>query len=146
MMTYTHARRRLGRRPPWVAAMGCDDIQQYIEDFLDPHDHGGLLLPHEEAYTIAEEWLADLLADGTPVTGQVIHDSITLDDLAAYQIIKTACPTCRGWAARGGRPAPRFDESREQWMTYRGGWYPCPACHGSGIYHPEHPEASETRV
>lgn len=43
---------------------------------------------------------------------------------------KKTCPSCRG--SRRGPKDLRFDEDRGQWLVYRGGWYPCEKCGGTG--------------
>lgn len=44
----------------------------------------------------------------------------------------SACPSCCGRPGRTNRDV-RFDAGRGQWMVYRGGWYPCEDCLGTGI-------------
>jgi len=41
------------------------------------------------------------------------------------------CPNCRGSRSYGPQQ-PHYDESIGVWVTYHGGWYPCPRCGGTG--------------
>lgn len=45
--------------------------------------------------------------------------------------MRDPCPTCRGRTGRTSRDVD-YDESRQAWVIYRGGWYTCPDCGGTG--------------
>ena len=71
------------------------------------------------AHGIADQAILDAMADA--VIEHRWHCAFADD---------APCPGCRG----SGRPLSYvlFDPEREQWMVYRGGWYPCEICRGRG--------------
>jgi hypothetical protein len=97
----------------------------------------GITMAEYEAYRYAADRHAgeQVPARSWMTDGEVIERG-TLDEcrqaiqaLLPSILIDEPCPVCRG---SNSRHDVRYDSERGRWLTYRGGWYPCCYCAGTG--------------
>jgi len=92
-----------------------------------------------------DAWAVEVEASEAELDAATRHDPAVIGYAEArtpHECDTPPCPDCRGSTQRG-RYAPRYDADRGQWLVYRGGWYPCPICGGTGELFEPAPQSPE---